>query len=205
MRDEERPELNRHLTPDEIELCALEAAGPRRPERLRAHLRSCVECRDEVAALAELDRRLATLPALAASPAFADRVLARVQLPVPWYREALAALRRRWLVVAVGLSGAVATVGGMGWWRFGQQGLTPGALVTFVYEGLRSLLLQGVISVGRALYEVGLVDLVGDVAARVTLPEAATAMALVSLLGMAALLTMRKVVEAAGAPRVARG
>lgn len=192
--------VDRHLTPDEIELCALEAPESEVAGRLGAHVRGCPACRREVAALAALDRQLGTLPLLGTSAGFTERVMARVTLPVPWYEVAREAVRRRWVALSVGLAAACGTVGGMAYWLFGLQGLTPGGLATLAYEGLRTLLLQALIILGRAVYDLGLVDLAAEAVERFTLPEAATAMALMSLLALAALWAMRKVMMEAGGP-----
>lgn len=199
----ERTTLDRHLTPEEMERCAGIGAGAGRRERLGAHVRDCRACRGEVAALRTLHRGLTSLPTPAAPTGFADRVMARVVLPVPWHRLAWATLRRHWLVVSVALVAAVGTVGGASWWLFGRQGLTVEGLGTLVVEGLRTLAVRAMITIGRAFYDLGVVDLGNRLLNEVAPIQALAAMAMVSLLAFGALLTMKRLLET-NAPRLQR-
>lgn len=207
MTSERRDDLNHHLTPEEIDRCALGAAVEERPGPLAAHLEGCAACRREVALLEALDRRLAALPYLEPSAGFASRVMARVRLPEPLHEKAWAGIRRRWALLAAGLAAATVTVGGMAWWLFGEQELTPSGLLAFIAEGTRTMAVRGAIAGGRLLYDLGVVEVAGTLIEQVALTQAAGAMAALSLLGMGALWTMKRLAQADAAriPRVARG
>ncbi len=207
MTDERRSELNRHLTPDEVERCALGAAVEERPGPLSAHLEGCAACRREVTLLRALDRRLATLPYLEPSVGFTSRVMGRVRLPEPWHEKAWAGIRRRWAVLAAGLAAATVTVGGMAWWLFGEQELTPRGLLTLILDGAQTLAVRAAIAGGRLLYDLGVVELAGSLADQIALTQAAAGMALLSLLGCGALWMMRRLAQAETAElsRAARG
>lgn len=203
MQRERRDELNRHLTPDEIERCATGGSPEGRPRRLATHLEGCAACRREVALLEALDRELAALPYLEASAGFASRVMARVRLPVPWHETAWATIRRRWAVLAAGLAAASVSVGGVAWWLFGKQELTPSGLLALVADGVRLLAVRAAIAGGRLLYDLGVVDFARALTEQVALTEAAAGMALLSLLSCGALWTMKRLVQA-DAPRLSR-
>lgn len=196
-------ELRRHLTPEEIERCAAGGSETDRPGRWATHLAGCGACRRELARFEALDRELAALPHLHASPGFRDRVMARVRLPVPWHEAVRASLRRRWAVLTAGLAAATASVGGMAWWLFGKQELTPSGLLAFIADGAQALAVRVAIIGGRLLYDLGVVDFAGALAEQVALTEAAAGMAFLSLLGCGALWTMMRLTDR-GAPRLPR-
>lgn len=195
MTRNERGSVDRHLTPEEMERCAGVGAADGRRERLEAHLRRCGSCREEVGALRGLHRRLASLPSPSVPPSFAERVMARVALPIPWHRQVRAAIRRHWLVAAAALVVAGGTLGGASWWLFGRQGLTLEGIGPLVLEGVRTLVVRGMITIGRAFYDLGLVDLGTRLLNEVGPSQALAAMALLSLLGFGALLTMKRLLE----------
>lgn len=188
--------MNAHLTPDEVERCAVGGSAEDRPARLAAHLEGCAACRREVALLEALDRELAALPYLEAAPGFASRVMARVRLPAPRHEAAWAAIRRHWAVLTAGLAAATVTVGGVAWWLFGRQELTPAELLAFIADGARALAVRAAIAGGRFLYDLGVVDFARVLAEQVAPTQAAAAMALLSLLGCGALWTMKRLAEA---------
>lgn len=84
--------MNRHLLPAEIDLL-LDGEVGFGTAPLKAHVRRCEECRSELDAARALVRRLEHLPRFAPSPAFANAVMARVQIYVPWYITAWDRLR----------------------------------------------------------------------------------------------------------------
>lgn len=105
--------IDRHLLPDEIDLIVDGDVGfgvaP-----LRAHLRSCGECRNRVEEAREIVAALEELPHLAPSSLFADRVMGQVQVFEPWHVAARNTARRfvpRSVParVAVALGGVAAT------------------------------------------------------------------------------------------------
>lgn len=75
---------HRHLLPNEIDLLIDDELGfgvaP-----LRAHLAECDECRERVDEARFVAESLETLPHLAPSYGFADRVMAEVPVFVPWH------------------------------------------------------------------------------------------------------------------------
>lgn len=85
--------INRHLLPDEIDLLVDGDVGfgvaP-----LRAHVRQCAECRTRVDEARETVDALESLPHLAPSPLFAERVMAQVHVFEPWHVAARDSIRR---------------------------------------------------------------------------------------------------------------
>ena len=104
--------MERHLLPEEIDqLLDGEVGFETAP--LKAHVRSCDRCRGELESARVLVRELGHLPHLAPSPGFADRVMAHVQLFVPWQvalsdsAKALLPRSRGWRIAAgVGFAAA---------------------------------------------------------------------------------------------------
>ncbi len=84
--------MNRHLLPDEIDLLLDGEVGFGTPP-LKAHVRSCAACSEELEGARALVRQLEHLPHIAPSPLFASRVMSQVQLFVPWHVALLDSLR----------------------------------------------------------------------------------------------------------------
>lgn len=84
--------VNRHLLPAEIDLL-LDGEVGFGTAPLKAHVRRCEECRSELDAARSLVRQLEHLPRYAPTALFTDRVMARVQIYVPWYVTLLDRLR----------------------------------------------------------------------------------------------------------------
>jgi len=76
--------VERHLLPEEIDLLLDGEVGFGTPP-LKAHVRSCAACSNELESARALVRQLEHLPHIAPSPLFANRVMTRVQLFVPWH------------------------------------------------------------------------------------------------------------------------
>jgi hypothetical protein len=76
--------VDRHLLPEEIDLLLDGEVGFGTPP-LKAHVRACAACARELESARVLVRTLEHLPHIAPSPLFAGRVMARVQLFVPWH------------------------------------------------------------------------------------------------------------------------
>ena len=76
--------MERHLLPEEIDLLLDGEVGFGTPP-LKAHVRSCAACSNELEGARALVRQLEHLPHIAPSPLFANRVMTRVQLFVPWH------------------------------------------------------------------------------------------------------------------------
>jgi hypothetical protein len=75
---------HRHLLPQEIDLL-LDGDAGFGLQPLRAHVRECAECRSELESARELVTSLEHLHHFAPTPAFADRVMAQVQVFEPWH------------------------------------------------------------------------------------------------------------------------
>lgn len=84
--------MDRHLLPEEIDLLLDGDVGFGTPP-LKAHVRSCALCSGELESARALVRTLEHLPHVAPSPLFAGRVMARVQLFVPWHVALLDSVR----------------------------------------------------------------------------------------------------------------
>lgn len=85
--------MNRHLLSDEIDLLVDGDVGfgvaP-----LRAHVRQCAECRTRVDEAREIVDGLESLPHLAPSPLFSERVMGQVHVFEPWQVAARDSVRR---------------------------------------------------------------------------------------------------------------
>lgn len=87
--------MNRHLLPNEIDLL-LDGDAGFGTQPLAAHVRHCRECSSELERARALVRDLEHLPHFAPSVAVGERVLARVQVFVPW-QVALVDVFRGWM------------------------------------------------------------------------------------------------------------
>ena len=87
--------MDRHLLPEEIDLL-LDGEVGFGTAPLRAHVRNCAECRAELEDARAVVRELEHLPHLSPSPLFTERVMAQVQVFVPWH-VALVDTARQWM------------------------------------------------------------------------------------------------------------
>jgi hypothetical protein len=78
---------DRHLRSDEIELL-LDGEEGFGVAPLRAHVKSCISCRQELERARELMVALDALPDFAPSANFSDRVMSQVQVFEPWHAAA---------------------------------------------------------------------------------------------------------------------
>lgn len=85
--------LDRHLRTDEIDLL-LDGEEGFGVAPLKAHARSCLQCRMDLERAREIVTLLDGLPDFAPSPAFADRVMGQVQVFEPWHAAAINSVRR---------------------------------------------------------------------------------------------------------------
>jgi hypothetical protein len=84
---------DRHLRSDEIELL-LDGEEGFGVAPLRAHVTSCISCRQELERARELMVALDSLPDFAPSVDFADRVMSQVQVFEPWHAAATRAVEQ---------------------------------------------------------------------------------------------------------------
>jgi hypothetical protein len=84
--------VERHLLPSEIDLL-LDGEVGFGTSPLKTHIRKCPACRAELDEARTTVRALEHLPHLAPSPLFAERVLSRVNIFVPWHVAVLDTLR----------------------------------------------------------------------------------------------------------------
>ena len=80
--------LDRHLRSDEIDLL-LDGEEGFGVTPLRAHVRSCIQCRMDLDRAREVVVLLDGLPDFAPSSSFADKVMSQVQVFEPWHAAAL--------------------------------------------------------------------------------------------------------------------
>lgn len=106
---------------------------------LESHLLGCTRCQAEVEEWQALFSVLSELPQLSPSPGFADRVMAGVKLPEPWYVRATARVERwlpkttrGWALVTAILSLPVLTFGALGLWLVSQPYLSVSMLLAFI-------------------------------------------------------------------------
>ncbi|HUE96602.1 MAG TPA: hypothetical protein VMN39_08075 [Longimicrobiaceae bacterium] len=99
------PGESRHLTALTLEQLAEENRPAAEMESARAHLEACGRCTAELETYQLLFARLGELPRYAPSLAFADSVMARVQLAprehpaMAWLRRLVPTTRRGWVLV----------------------------------------------------------------------------------------------------------
>lgn len=100
------PSDNRHLAAQILEQLAEESLPPAEERSARAHLAECMRCTMELEAFEALFARLGDLPRFAPSAAFADAVMARVQIApeessaLAWLRRVVPSTRRGWALLA---------------------------------------------------------------------------------------------------------
>lgn len=84
--------MDRHLLPSEIDLL-LDGEVGFGTSPLKTHVRKCPSCRAELEEARTTVRALEHLPHFAPSPLFAERVLSRVNIFVPWHVAVLDTVR----------------------------------------------------------------------------------------------------------------
>lgn len=100
------PADNGHVTAQTLEQLAEENLPAAEERSARAHLAECMRCTMELEAFEALFARLGDLPRFAPSAAFADGVLARVQIApqespaLAWLRRFVPSTRRGWTLLA---------------------------------------------------------------------------------------------------------
>jgi hypothetical protein len=181
-----------HLTPEAVERIGM--GGEPGADEAR-HLASCNRCRHEVAELGSLQVRLAALVLLAPASGFADRIMARVRLPTPLWVRALDGVRAHRLRAAAVAATLVAAVAGTLSWLTAYPQLTPGAMTNLLWERGSGLLWQGVLSIGRVVYDSGLFALLQAFRADLNAWSAVGALATLALVGSASLWMLMRLMD----------
>ena len=181
-----------HLAPDARERVGMGGEPDAGETR---HLAGCRQCRREVAEIGSVQLRLAALVSLAPSAGFADRVMARIQLPAPVWVRALDGVRANRLRTAAVAATLVAAVSGMFAWLTAYPQVTPGMMARLIWERGTGLLWQGVFSAGRAVYDSGVLALLDAFRADLTPWSAAGALATLALIGTVSLLMLMKLMD----------
>jgi hypothetical protein len=193
MTPETNERLDRHLLEDELELFLPGEGAGAPPPGLIGHVEACEDCRREVEGLRALHTALTALPALDPPAGFADAVMARVRLPVPWYVRALSALRAHWVAATLAVTVVAATAGLGAWWLASQPELTVGGLLGFTLDRLTALFWGVIVGAGRLVWESGLPAVIRDAAGKIGMRGALAGMAgivLASLLTAGAMMKM---------------
>lgn len=187
---------HRHLLPHEFDLLIDGEVGFGLTP-LRSHARECRECAAQLEQARALTDMLDALPTFAPSPLFADRVMARVQVFVPWHVAALDTVRG-WIprsrparILAGAMAGSIATVVSVATlWMLARldlvvffSGIAVGQVRTTLTQGLGA-------SLGRAFGPAG-AQLVGTngPAALAMLALALVVMAAIAAFGLRAIAT----------------
>ena len=182
-----------HLTPDEIEAAAENSSAL--AESRRGHALACADCAGEVADLRSLSAALASLRVLEPEPGFADRVMARVTLPVPWHRRVAVAVRER-TAAGIGVAATFAALlAGAGLWATRFPTLRPATLAAWLASQAGELFWQGAIAAGRVAYTLGMTDLAGALQNELTLTTGIAALATILLVGVGSLSVMIRLVR----------
>lgn len=111
------PDPSKHLSQTALEQLIDDELPRANHEDALAHLEGCARCRAELDACRTLFDAMAALPRFTPSPAFADAVMARVQLAraphpvVAWLRRRLPTTHRGWGVLAVVLAAPTVLMG----------------------------------------------------------------------------------------------
>lgn len=137
-----------------------------------------------------LDRVFGALPRLAPSPGFATAVMARVRLPVPWHERLWRFARQRRTALATATASLVGITGAGAAWLFGLKGVTLAQVGVVLWSGVRDLAIRGLLALGRAGYELGLLDAGTAITDRISATQALGGLGLASLVALLSLWIM---------------
>lgn len=168
-------ETNRgHLSDEMLERHADRDLRGAEAVAVERHLHTCAACRSRLAEWESLFLQMAALPQFAPSPAFADRVMARIAAQAPAQAGAarapvvLAWARRLWPAAAAAAALWTVAVGGALAWIFRQAELGPVELVRWavgrLQEGFWTLLVRAAGAVNLPAVEVNLTGLLAFLA-----------------------------------------
>lgn len=159
------------------------------------HLAGCDRCRREVAEIGSLQERFTALEGFAPSAGFANRVMARVELPAPRWSRALTGLRAHSArITAIAATAVAAAIGTVAWLTFYPQ-VTPGAVARIVFDRGTGFLWQVVVTAGRLAYDSGLPTLVQAFGADLNAWSAVGALATLTLVGLVSTWMLLRLME----------
>jgi hypothetical protein len=182
-----------HLTAEVLERAAGNPGAV--SEAHRRHVESCRQCAAGVEDVRHVSVVLRQLPTMEPRPGFADRVMARVRLPLPWHRRAVVAARER-KFATVTLAGGLGAVGaGAAVWAIRFPDLRPLALASWVAGQASDLFWQGMMGLGRVAYALGLTDLAGAIVADLNLTSALAGLATIALVSIGSFSVMLRLVH----------
>ncbi len=186
-----------HLTDMALERRAAGEAETRELQAIDSHLQTCPECQARQAEWREIFFALARLEPVEPSPAFDDRVMARVRQPAPvaasappWWQK----LARRLRPVAVGATAAWGGV--LAWgaiWLVAQVDVSATVLIARFFDYSTELAWAGVVRIGAFLELSGLADAWTAAAGAVPGPGVLSAVALMTAVSGLAVWTLYRV------------
>ena len=180
--------MNRHLTADELDLATANFAGL--GDAHRQHVDACQQCAAGVIDAREVSVFLRNLAVVSPRPGFAERVMTRVTLPLPWHRRAVASAWER-KGAGASIAAVFATLAaGAGVWVIRFPELRPIALATWVAGQAGDLLWQATIGLGRVAYSLGLADMASAFGADLTIGSAIAGVATIALMSIGAASVM---------------
>ena len=164
-------------------------------ESHRRHVESCAQCATGIDDVRHASVVLRRLPGMEPRTGLADRVMARVRLPLPWHRRAVAAALER-KTASLGLAGGFAAVSaGAAVWAIRFPDLRPLALASWMAGQASELFWQGMMGLGRVAYAFGLPDLAGAIGADLNLTSALAGLATIALMSMGSFSVMVRLVR----------
>ncbi len=189
-----------HLTDMALERRAAGEAETRELQAIDSHLQTCPECQARQAEWREIFFALARLEPVEPSPAFDDRVMARVRQPAPvaasappWWQK----LARRLRPVAVGATaawgGVVAGGAGGAIWLVARVDVSATALFARFFDYSTQLAWAGVVKIAAFLELSGLADAWTTAAGVVPGPGVLSAVALMTAVSGLAVWTLYRV------------
>ena len=149
------PQSTAHLSEPTIELIADGLLAGEDLRDAEAHLSRCAACEAELEAARSLFGALAQLPRYAPSPAFAELVMAKVQVtprasPVfAWIRHWAPETRRGWTLLVATVLAPMLPLLGFALWVASSPVLTAPAVIDWSLRQTRSMALSGVEAIGR--------------------------------------------------------
>lgn len=181
-----------HLAPEAVERIGM-GGEPGADET--SHLKSCTRCTHEIAEIGSLHARFAALLLLAPSAGFSDRVMARIQLPTPVWLRALDGVRAHRLRAVAVVATLVAAVTGTLTWLAAYPQVTPGAMMRLLWDRGTGLVWQGVVALGRVVYDSGLLAVLEAFQADLNAWSAAGALATLAVVGSGSLWMLMRLMD----------